>query len=232
MTRKPRALDLFCGAGGASMGLFLAGFEVTGCDLAPQPRYPFQFAQGDAMRPPFDLRDFDLIWASPPCQRWTRHARQHRSDAAHPDYLADLRAMLAASGRPYCIENVPCAPLRVTLVLTGAMFGLTTFRRRHFETSFAVLAPPPGRAFGPKTRPGSVTISGHSGGRSLRSGWANGGRAEWCTALGIDWMTTRELAKAIPPVYAEFVGREVLRGRIGASPETAKMAGIAINPEV
>lgn len=30
---KPRALDLFCCAGGASMGLHRAGFDVTGVDI-------------------------------------------------------------------------------------------------------------------------------------------------------------------------------------------------------
>jgi site-specific DNA-cytosine methylase len=57
--RIPRALDLFCCAGGASMGLARAGFIVTGVDVEEQSEYP--------------LDGFDFIWASPPCQAFTAY---------------------------------------------------------------------------------------------------------------------------------------------------------------
>ena len=201
-----RALDLFCGAGGASMGLHMAGFDVVGIDHRPQPRYPFRFIQADAMRPPLELGGFDLIWASPPCQRFSTMTARHRRRDDHPDLIDATRAMLAASGAWTIIENVPAAPLLAPIVLTGDMFGLNTYRRRHFECSFFVLAAPPQPAFGPKTRPGAVTVAGHSGGGSRRDGWRNGGRAAWQQAMGIDWMTNAEMAQAIPPAYAHFLG--------------------------
>ncbi|MFL6229326.1 MAG: hypothetical protein ACJ741_11155, partial [Pyrinomonadaceae bacterium] len=46
----PRAIDLFCGAGGATRGLQMAGFHVTGADVRAQPRYCGDaFVQTDAL---------------------------------------------------------------------------------------------------------------------------------------------------------------------------------------
>lgn len=144
---KPRALDLFCGAGGATRGLQLAGFHVTGIDNRPQPRYVGDaFIQADALRPPARLEDFDFIWASPPCQAHTALKNMWNS-RRHEDRIPETRELLVDSGVPYCIENVPGAPLKATIRLCGTMFGLGTpcgaelRRHRWFETSFILMQP-------------------------------------------------------------------------------------------
>lgn len=208
-----RALDLFCGAGGAAMGLYRAGFDVVGIDIKPQPRYPFPFIRGDALRPPVRLEDFDLIWASPPCQRFTTAARGVRREE-HPDLIDAARQMLGS--HLHVIENVPQAGLR-GFALDGGMFGLRTLRRRHFEANFLVMVPKPSRSFGPMTRDDAVTVTGHPW--KTKQEWRkhprsnrlyrgrSGTAAEWAEAIGADWMHPLELAQAIPPAYSEHIGR-------------------------
>src|SRR6185437_11282689 len=97
---KLRALDLFCGAGGATRGLQLAGFHVTGVDIKPQPRYVGDaFHQADAMT--FPLDGFDFIWASPPCQKYSLIRKNSRPDDEHPDLVAPIRRRL-------CKRGIPC----------------------------------------------------------------------------------------------------------------------------
>jgi len=229
-----RLLDLFSGAGGCSVGYHRAGFEVVGVDLNPQPRYPFEFHQADALG---YLREhgaeFDVIHASPPCQRFSAMGKLW-PEREHPDLLTPCRELLKASGRPYVIENVPGAPLIDPIMLCGTMFGLQTKHgsqlRRHrlFETSPAlgVLTPPCNHAknasvigvYGggqhPQRRriPNTIGVYVHSGGSSQRdcldfSCFTVNDRRD---AMGIDWMTGNELSQAIPPAYTEWIGKALL----------------------
>lgn len=208
-----RALDLFCGAGGASMGLHRAGFDVVGVDVRPQPRYPFRFVQADALAPPFELNSFDFIWASPPCQAYSVAAHGERSRGReYPDLVAPVRRMLAASGVPYSIENVPGAPLIHPTKLRGTMFPeLKVIRERWFETSWFMMQPlQVTEPRGLLVRHGYVSVAGNG-----TQSWAYKQGLRWLTAdmrraMGIDWMNRGELSQAIPPAYAEFIGRAAL----------------------
>jgi DNA (cytosine-5)-methyltransferase 1 len=207
-----RLLDLFCGAGGAAMGYYRAGFEVTGVDIRPQLHYPFEFHQADAMTYP--LEGFDVIHASPPCQRYSvaNNIWQHE----HPDLIPKTRELLMASGLPYIIENVPGAPLRNPVMLCGLNFGLNVKRHRLFETSCFMLSPPCGAhdgdwllVFGHTVlERGHVirkTPAGNNITRRKHTTTENGRKA-----MGIDWMNRDELSEAIPPAYTEFIGRQLM----------------------
>lgn len=195
-----RALDLFCGAGGASMGLHRAGFRVVGVDIVPQFNYPFRQIRADALT--VDLSSYDLIWASPPCQRWVS---QSRVDS--PDLITPIRERLSASGTPWIIENVPAAPLRRDVMLCGTMFGLPLRRHRIFETSFGELETPScdhsGAVVGVYGRPHGLDGACPTMLPSTPETWR--------IAMGIDWMTTDEMTQAIPPAYSEFIANSVPR---------------------
>src|SRR5690606_12243373 len=131
--RRPLALDLFCGAGGAAMGLYRAGYDVVGIDIEPQSRYPFLFIQADALNPPVDFSRFDLIWASPPCQDYS--ALSALSTKKRGRLIPKVRGMLVWSGVPWVIENVVGSELKNPISLCGTMFGLGVWRHRLFEMS-------------------------------------------------------------------------------------------------
>ncbi len=222
-----RLADLYCGAGGTGMGFYRAGFtEIVGVDIERQKNYPFDFVQGDALNPPFNLLEFDAIAAAPPCQGYSRmrHLPWLR-DREYPMLIEPTRELLRSTGLPYIIENVEDAPLLNGVTLCGLSFGLPLYRHRKFESNYLLMAPPHtkhqdvihgsrflnkrysqnGGVVGVvgKVRPEStiVTVCGHTSGVT---------KARAQEAMGIDWMTRDELTQAIPPAYTEFLGRQLL----------------------
>lgn len=209
---RPRLLDLFCGAGGASEGYARAGFEVVGVDIAPQPHYPFEFVQADALdvlagtASGLRFRNFriDAIHASPPCQRFSSMTGRWGREEEHPDLIWPIREMVASTGLPYVIENVVGAPLENPICLCGRSFGLPVRRHRLFELGgFTIPLVPACACDGTP----ALQVNGHPGGSSKRDPKARfGSTEEWRKGMGIDWMTGAELAEAIPPVYTQFIG--------------------------
>jgi DNA (cytosine-5)-methyltransferase 1 len=117
--------------------------------------------------------------------------------------------MLQASGSAWVIENVANAPLVDPVMLCGSMFpNLKIYRHRLFECSFRVDPPPHPKhsdracQMGRPPREADIVhaIGNFSGVQAGRE------------AMGMTdhWMTGRELAEAVPPAFAEFVGRAAI----------------------
>jgi len=196
------------------MGYSRAGFEVVGVDIAPQKHYPFEFHQADALEYLAEHgREFDVIHASPPCQRFSVGVPQEIRER-YPDLIEATRTLLVKAGIPYIIENVPRAPLVIALMLCGSMFNLqssrgTTLRRhRVFETPWFS-----GLTLTCKHEPGNtITVTGNgttSGNRKTLG--RNVPTSEMREVMGIDWMNRDELSEAIPPAYTEWIGRQLLK---------------------
>lgn len=213
-----RVLDAFCKAGGAAKGYHDAWphAEIVGVDIEPQPRYPFTFVQGDAMELLRDvewLQTFDVVHASPPCQRYSDLARRNGNAEDWPDLLPAVRELLVASGVPYVIENVEGAPMRSPLVLCGTMFpGLRVLRHRLFECSFPVqqpLHPTHPLVFTHDKRKAHYGKLDEDTAFVQVTGGGNCSVRNKLAAMGVEWMTGAEANEAIPPAYTEYIARHL-----------------------
>lgn len=185
-------------------------------------------------------RDYDAIHASPPCQGYTiATAGNPTARAKHQRLIAATRELLLVAGRPWVIENVEQArtQMRDPIMLCGRMFGLTALdedgtklvldRHRLFESSHPLTAP---------AHPvhGTEQVAGVYGGsrRAKRhdgeslaqvaprdrhaarvergGGYVPRSKRVQQALLGIDWMTLRGMQESIPPVYAQWVGEQLL----------------------
>jgi DNA (cytosine-5)-methyltransferase 1 len=193
------------------MGYHRAGFDVVGVDIDPMPHYPFEFRQANALRLLEDYLEqgsdggFDAIHASPPCQAFTRAQKLQGNE--HPDLVAPTRARLELIGLPWVIENVVGSPLHDPILLCGSMFpGLRVYRHRLFESNVQLKAPRHPVHVAPLTKMGRPPCNGEF--MHIVGNWS--GVAAGKEAMGIDWMTRNEMSEAIPPAYAEHVGRQLL----------------------
>lgn len=225
---RPRLLDAFCGEGGCWKGYTDAGFDVVGVDTskARLARYPGKSYLGDAIELILERgHEFDAIHASPTCTGYSR------GTAAIPDRFARYDRLIAATreailttGKPYVIENVEDAgpELIGPLMLCGSEFGLVATdddgtplrmeRHRLFESNVFLVGA------GGCHHDSHVQVAGSYGG-ARRDKWEakhvrKGGyvpSADVQRALvGVPWMSEKGCQLSIPPVYAEFVGRQLL----------------------
>lgn len=215
--RKPRLLDGFCGAGGATKGYQRAGFYVVGVDINPQPHYcGDEFVQADFMN--FPLEEYDAIHASPPCQFKTTMSNRWRGKGGLADERVDLLTptleRLWRLPAPWVVENVTGASQMMpnALLLRGAMFGLEVDRPRVFLSNILLLHPGKTR----KVQAG-VGVYGKSPDGRLLFRRADGSEqraaaslAEAQEAMGMDWADWYGTKEAVPPAYTEFIGAQLL----------------------
>ncbi|WP_230195085.1 DNA cytosine methyltransferase [Streptomyces coriariae] len=202
-----RMLDVCCGAGGLSMGYYLAGFDVVGVDNRPQPNYPFPFVQADGIDYTAEHgHTFDLVHGSWPCERYATVTRWRGNPNDHPDLIGPGRDVMQATGRPWVIENVPetatAGILRPDYLLCGTQFGLNLRRHRAFETSWGG----GGDLIAPCWHRKGLLAFEHKGERA------------YADAMGCTWMTSLEARKAVPPAYTQWIAMQflALEGRAAA----------------
>ena len=201
------------------MGYHRAGFEVVGVDIDPQPNYPFEFIQHDALTLDRDfLLSFDAIHASPPCQSYSDLAKRNKNAHEWPRLIEPVRELLEDLGKPWIIENVEGAPLRDPILLCGTMFpGLRVIRHRLFESNIELEVPE-------HRKPHPLVFThdkrkSHYGKLDQNTSFVQvtgGGNCTMANARdamgGLDWMRTKvELNESIPPAYTEYLGKQLLR---------------------
>ena len=206
---RPLIADLFCCEGGMGVGLYRAGFDVVGVDTRPQPRYPFDFVQADALT--FDLSGFDAVHASPPCQHDSVTHGRHKH-IEYPRLIIPMRERLVASEKPWILENVVGAPMWHGVTLCGSMFGLPLRRHRRFDSSEWLYPPCPCRHGGICYDISGEKVRHWRAARDERTGRTEGphlgvdaGRA----IMGMPWASLHGLCEAVPPVYGEWIGRQL-----------------------
>ena len=217
-----RLLDLFSGAGLAADGYHAAGFDsIVGVDIDPQPNYPYEFVQGDAIEAlrEWDLGAFDAIHASPPCQAHTRakHLRKAQGgESKYPDLLTPTLALLADVDIPWVVENVPGAPgMDAAVVECGSAYGLQVQRHRLFLSNVPLVGSGCDHRSFPldpitgKPRPWGVyhvpADEVPSGGRTARN--VEHGREVMGVTRDVTW---QELKEGFPPAYSLHVGEQLL----------------------
>ncbi|QYA97139.1 SAM-dependent methyltransferase [Streptomyces anulatus] len=206
---RPRLLDLFCCQGGAAKGYADAGFDVTGVDTAPQPRYPFRFVQADAIAYVLEHgAEFDVIHASPPCQHDSDCQRLQGN--THPDLIAPTRTALQATGRPWVLENVRGAVPKLVrpVMLCGPMFGVETYRHRYFETGGGLTLNQPRHPdhLVPQAKMGRPIPPGHYG--QFVGNFSGVDLAR--RVMGVPWMNRDGIRECIPPAYTQWIGTAAL----------------------
>lgn len=120
---KFNAIDLFCGAGGLSLGFQQAGFNIiVGVDNEPAALETFEYNHKGSVglnadlsrQETFDLilktagdKKIDVIIAGPPCQGFSLTGPRNFDDPRNKLYLAVIEMVKQYQPKGFIIENVP-----------------------------------------------------------------------------------------------------------------------------
>lgn len=218
-------LDGCCKAGGAAYGYMQAAndlgveLEITGIDIEPQPNYPYNFIQCDLVEfLQTQAGDYHVIHTSPPCQKYsTITITQRNNGKIYRDILTETRQELIKLGVPSVIENVMPAPIKSDCILRGDMFGLRVLKQRKFECiNWFMMAPILPKKIGSVTEGDFAQVVGVGQKRNNQmkqlKGVSEGKSVSeiWSEAMGINWMTRKEMAEAIPPAYTRYIGKYLI----------------------
>ncbi len=212
-----KLLDLFCGSGIGAVGYSDVGFSVTGIDVKPQPNYPFQFLQDDALSwlESDALEGFDVIHASPPCQYFTRakHLRDAQGGTASSlDLLSPTLEILRRrwSHKIWVVENVPGAKSLMpgAAIECGSAYSLGVRRHRLFLSNVPLVSSGcrhkwQGRPWGVYHKPKDDIPSGGRTARDLKHG-----KQVMGVTQDVKW---DELKEGLPPAFTSHVGYQLRR---------------------
>jgi DNA (cytosine-5)-methyltransferase 1 len=177
--------------------------------------------RSDGKKDTLYLDDADAEHGSPPCQAYS--ITKHGHNRQHPMLIEPVRERFQAAGIPWVIENVVGAPLEDPLLLCWSMFNeagsvidddgtpLRMERHRLFESNLDLIAPRPDH------HDKAIQVAGAYGGarrdkheaRHVRHGGYVPSKEKQQELLGIDWMTQYGLYQSLPPVYTEWIGRQI-----------------------
>ena len=173
-----KALDLFCGAGGLSLGFWACGFDVMGIDRSADALKTYARNLGKADRDELGdktaLPRADVVIAGPPCQPWSRAGKRLGEQDERDGLAIVTRAIGEIRPVAAVIENVPdmarsggrqhlddfktqLAGLGYAVtehLLNAADYGVPQNRRRIFVTALRGDEP----LHPPEPWPGKVTV--------------------------------------------------------------------------
>lgn len=112
--KKLKVLDMFCGAGGFSIGFKKAGFNITGADVSEYSKATYESNHiGNFLLKDLSTEsipgDFDIIIGGPPCRPWssvntTRRGKRHKDYGLVSKFFETIKEK---KPKIFILENVP-----------------------------------------------------------------------------------------------------------------------------